>query len=33
MQQLQNTATNQEIIDKINELIQAINADLYGDTE
>lgn len=30
MEKLTDTATNQEIIDKINELVDAINKDLWG---
>lgn len=30
LQQLANSATNQEIIDKINEIVKAINEDLWG---
>jgi len=30
LQQLSNSATNQEIIDKINEIVRAINEDLWG---
>jgi hypothetical protein len=30
IQELDSSATNQEIIDKINEIVRAINTDLWG---
>jgi len=30
LEQLSSSATNQEIIDKINEIVKAINEDLWG---
>jgi hypothetical protein len=30
IQELANSATTQEIIDKINELVRAVNKDLHG---
>jgi hypothetical protein len=30
LQELESSATNQEIIDKINEIVRAMNLDLWG---